>query len=203
VPDVHLSSLLARFLLANRYHYQNDTGAGFAKKPAEDVQKVTAGMTTINDQLDQRDTQKRILIVEDELIVADMLMAVLEMAGYHVTWVDRATAAFDLLTGTSMIGHTKAAAGVSTNDERTWEPDLILLDLSLPEMSGAEMIRQVAQVRSSLPPIIIVSAQPLHDIEQATRTIPATHVVRKPFDTTLLLERVAEVVNNGAYSNPG
>ena len=79
----------------------------------------------------------KILIVEDDSSIAGFVQTVLETGGYQVLTAGRCGQG--LLVFTS---HT---------------PDLVVLDLGLPDMDGAEFIRRVR--RDSAVPIIVLSAR--------------------------------------------
>ena len=67
----------------------------------------------------------RILLVDDERAVARGLEYALSKEGYHVFWSDNGTRALELA--------------------RKEDPDLILLDIRLPDMSGYDVCRQLRQ----------------------------------------------------------
>ena len=72
-------------------------------------------------------------------------------------------------------------------------PDLILLDLQLPSMSGPELMRAVAHRTATPPPVIVVSARRDADAIAAADAIGARAVVLKPFAVDDLLDRIAAV----------
>ena len=79
----------------------------------------------------------KILVVEDEANIRSFVSAVLETNGYQV-----------LTAGTCSQGELVAASHC---------PDLIILDLGLPDQDGLELIRRVRL--SSLVPVIVLSAR--------------------------------------------
>jgi len=79
---------------------------------------------------------------------------------------------------------------------RECRPDLILADLTLPKLDGAEMIRALAADTATRDiPIIVVSARN-HD-EEALRPMVAAFV-RKPFDPEALTQLVVQTISEHA-----
>src|SRR5436305_14019024 len=83
---------------------------------------------------------RKILVVDDEQILVDTIAYNLEQAGYQVT---------------------TAADGASALEAAHREtPDLIILDLMLPEMDGLEVCRQLRREKdTSTTPIMILTAK--------------------------------------------
>jgi DNA-binding response OmpR family regulator len=119
---------------------------------------------------------KEILLVEDHLETAQMLTMVLEDEGYRVKSANRARSALDFLL------------------PRRCGPDLILLDLSLPDMDAAEMVSELRRARADVPPIIVVSAKTARSVEEAARLVGASGVLRKPFPIDALLECIEDAL---------
>ncbi len=129
--------------------------------------------------------RKEVLVVEDDTAIADMLIMLLEGEGYRVTWVDSAPAALQLLC-------PPASADPAAPAPR---PDVILLDLLLPGMDGAEMVRQVSQKGQTMPPCIVVSAKSHQAVEREANAIGAAGVVYKPFHIEALLDSIDQVLS--------
>lgn len=70
-------------------------------------------------------------------------------------------------------------------------PDLILMDLALPEMDGVETTRQI-RLRHKLAdiPIFVISAYATRDVRRDAILAGCTDVFGKPFDPGALLERI-------------
>lgn len=110
----------------------------------------------------------RILLIEDDLHIRRFLRASLPTQGYEL-----------LEAATGQEGLALAAALV---------PDLILLDLGLPDMEGIEVIRQVRTW--SQVPIIILSAREQEREKVATLDAGADDYLTKPFGMGELLARI-------------
>jgi two-component system, cell cycle response regulator DivK len=74
-------------------------------------------------------------------------------------------------------------------------PDLILMDVQLPKMSGLEATRQLrADSRTARVPIIIVTSYALSGDEQKARDAGATAYIAKPYSPRDLLSKIREIV---------
>jgi len=110
----------------------------------------------------------RVLIVEDDVGIRNVLRALLGSDGYRV--VEAGSAA-------------RAEA-----EAQSHKPDLILVDLGLPDRDGLDVIRRV---RAWLPvPIIVISARTMEEQKIAALDSGADDYVTKPFSAAELLARV-------------
>ena len=105
-----------------------------------------------------------------------------------------------LISGASgLIGSALVASFESRGNEviaavRQYRPGLVLLDLSLPDVPGNEILRQLdLNPETNQVPIIVVSAY----TEQLRRVPQVRAVVNKPFDISTLLEAVDLARQNG------
>jgi Response regulators consisting of a CheY-like receiver domain and a winged-helix DNA-binding domain len=120
----------------------------------------------------------KILIVEDNMDISNMLKELLRINKYQITCAYSGTEALMLL-------------------ERE-KVDLILLDLMLPGLSGEEVLRSVRQ--SSYVPIICVSAKEDQNSKVQLLKLGADDYVTKPFDNEELLARIeAQLRRNQAF----
>jgi two-component system cell cycle response regulator CtrA len=115
----------------------------------------------------------RVLLVEDDRLMARSVELILDEAG-----LDHETAA----TGEAALEYA-----------RIYEFDMVLLDLTLPDISGHEVLKQLRQLRISTP-VLILSG----DSETGTKVIGfgagADDYVTKPFDKAELLARIHALV---------
>jgi CheY-like chemotaxis protein len=125
------------------------------------------------------ENKRRILIVEDEKDMQDIMRSLLERVGYDIISAYDVTTAVQILRGKPL-------------------PDLVLLDLMLPEVSGLELLRQMRskEVFDDLP-VIIVSA--LADPDQIRKgfELGADRYVTKPAIAHNLVKTVVEVFKTG------
>jgi two-component system cell cycle response regulator DivK len=74
-------------------------------------------------------------------------------------------------------------------------PDLILMDVQLPKMSGLDATRELrADPRTARVPIIIVTSYALSGDEQKARDAGATAYIAKPYSPRELLSKIREIV---------
>jgi two-component system, OmpR family, KDP operon response regulator KdpE len=110
----------------------------------------------------------RILVVDDEPNIIGTLAPLLRVRGYEV---------FSAMTG-------RAALEAVERDK----PDLIVLDLGLPDINGVEVCRQIRQTLSL--PILVLSARGAEGDKVKALDAGADDYVTKPFGTEELLARV-------------
>lgn len=119
----------------------------------------------------------RILIIEDDAALQQLLGMALFRAGHEPHY------AFNGLEG-----HDKIL---------TLQPDLITLDLLLPGLSGAEILKRVAAntMVCDIPIIVVTGADDRPDlIEDNLRRLGVREYIRKPFDINLLLSAVHRII---------
>ncbi len=119
-----------------------------------------------------------ILVVDDSEDMRDLLQRLLERAGYRVILAEDGQA--------------------SLTQAKLHHPDLILMDLSLPDMDGWEAVghlRKMREFRSI--PIIAVTAHVSPREEERAMAAGCTAHIGKPFDTGVLLQEVARLLKDG------
>ncbi len=122
----------------------------------------------------------RILVVDDEPAVLDMLVYNLRRANYEVL--------------TAVDGRTALRLA------RDSRPDLILLDLMLPEVDGLDVCRELR--RSSQVPIIMLTARDEEVDRVVGLELGADDYVCKPFSVRELMARIKAVLRRGAAPTP-
>jgi two-component system KDP operon response regulator KdpE len=110
----------------------------------------------------------KILVVEDDLHIRRLLRTALERMKYAVTEAGNARDALSLLD--------------------IEKPDVVLLDLGLPDRDGLEMI-QLIKARSTAT-LIVVSAREAIEAKVTALDLGADDYLTKPFDTEELLARI-------------
>jgi two-component system KDP operon response regulator KdpE len=113
-------------------------------------------------------TLKRILVVDDEKQITRMLRASLQSSGYEVIIANNGEDAF-----------TRFEAD---------DPDLIITDLAMPEMTGLDLTRAVR--RTSKTPIIVLSVRDTDVMKVTALDEGADDYLTKPFSMPELLARV-------------
>jgi CheY-like chemotaxis protein len=111
----------------------------------------------------------RVLVVDDDLEIRAFLALALEDEGYEVT---------------------TAVDGAALRAARDQHPDVILLDLMMPGMDGAEVSRQLrADPATEAVPIIVMSA---HDrLDALSAQMPVQDRLPQPFDFAAMYATVA------------
>ncbi len=137
-----------------------------------------------------------ILIVEDDVASAEMLTLMLEDEGYDARVAATATSAINMLDA---LNHGGNHVSIS---ESCWLPDLVLLDLQLPDRDGTAIIRHFSDSSRPFPPVIVLSAKRVASVEEAALMIRAADVVHKPFDMDTLLGSIAAVLAQSAPPSP-
>jgi len=116
---------------------------------------------------------QRILLVEDNADLAEGIEYNLRLEGYDVR-----------VAGDGLI---------AVQEARKWKPDLVLLDLMLPEMDGYQVLRQIRQGDRHVP-VIILSARGEEADKVRGFKLDADQYVTKPFSIVELLERIAALL---------
>jgi two-component system OmpR family response regulator len=123
----------------------------------------------------------RLLVVDDEATVRELLAATLRFAGFRVT--SAATAA-------------EAVAAASGGPAATREPpDLVLLDVMLPDMDGFEVFRRLRETRV---PVLFLTARDGQADKVTGLSLGADDYVTKPFDLEELIARIRAVLRRTA-----
>ena len=123
------------------------------------------------------EAKPKILIVEDDLDVADMLNAYFRVQGYEV---------FTVNWGEDGVRASQAS-----------RPDLIILDIRLPDIDGYEVARRVRSDRRTHEiPIIFLTGSPERNAEERAIELGARFYIKKPYDPEELLDAVRRALEN-------
>ena len=120
---------------------------------------------------------ERVLVVEDDKAIRALVTTTLESNGIPHLW--------------AATGHDALAEATRAN------PDIMLLDLGLPDMDGVEVIRTVRQW--SMLPIIVLSARTEDDDKVAALDAGADDYLTKPFSVEELLARLRATLRRVRY----
>ncbi|MEM0986141.1 MAG: response regulator transcription factor [Pseudomonadota bacterium] len=115
----------------------------------------------------------RVLLVEDDSAVARSIELMLKAAGFNIYITDLGEEGVDL--------------------GKIYEYDIIVLDLTLPDISGYEVLKQLRMSRVNTP-VMILSGNP--DIEAKVKTLGfgADDYLTKPFNKDELIARITAIV---------
>jgi two-component system, OmpR family, KDP operon response regulator KdpE len=122
--------------------------------------------------------KSRILIIDDEVEIVRALQRSLVAHGYDVQIAENGEKALDVVD--------------------KYRPDLLLLDLGLPGMSGLEVCK-IIRARSPLPPIIIISVKNKEREKVHALDLGADDYVSKPFGINEVLARIRVALRHAAY----
>lgn len=120
-----------------------------------------------------------VLVIEDDKMIQNLMATTLEISSYSFQTASNAEQ-----------GILKAAS---------YNPDVIILDLGLPDMDGIEVIKKVRSF--SCVPIIVVSARIDNDDKISALDEGADDYLTKPFNTEELLARIRAALRRKNYTN--
>jgi DNA-binding response OmpR family regulator len=115
----------------------------------------------------------RVLVVDDDPEIADTMAEVLDFEGYSVAIARDGGQAMDRIP--------------------KFVPDVILLDLMMPLMTGFEVLERLREQRNTTP-VVVVSANQGYEASD----LNVAGKVRKPFGLTQLLDAVTAALQSGA-----
>lgn len=125
--------------------------------------------------LDRRAHHERhrplVVVVEDESSIRAVVTRVLEAEGYHVLTAQHGRAALELIESLSRA------------------VDLLITDLSMPELGGEALVAEVARHQRRVPPVLFITGKSA----ASTATLPGA-ILQKPFTIPLLTRRVRELL---------
>ena len=121
----------------------------------------------------------KILVIEDEQNISNFVKTILETNDYQVL--------------TAKTGQEGKTMGLSHN------PDLIILDLGLPDLDGCSLI-EIFREKSNLP-IIVLSARTGESDKVKALDLGANDYITKPFSPSELMARVDSVYRRVALNN--
>ena len=114
---------------------------------------------------------KKILIVDDESDALETMKNILEEERYNVITAKNGAYAIDLL--------------------KSFKPDLILLDIMMPTLSGYDLLRLLREKINNKVKIVYVTIVPKQDVDLAN----VDGFIQKPFSPKEFVKKVKEVLN--------
>ncbi len=118
---------------------------------------------------------KKILIMDDDPTIADLLTDALAFEGYETYMTTQSLRFYDAV--------------------REHQPDLILLDLMMPYLDGRDELKLMAMgVDHQIPVIVVTADLRASNEEQEFRQAGVVHMVYKPFDLDKLVDLVRETI---------
>ena len=127
---------------------------------------------------------KKILIVDDETVIVEVLRDLLQESGYQA------------LTAMDAMQATMQAV--------KYKPDLILLDISMPAGGGVAVYHRLKQSPETQSiPVIFLTAMPPADLAQKIPFAENVTVFRKPFKQKELLALIQKMLNDSPSEKSG
>jgi DNA-binding response OmpR family regulator len=123
----------------------------------------------------------RIVLIEDDVEIRRLAAAALAAQGHDVDSADRALAGLEM-----------AVKG---------NPDLVILDLGLPDVDGTELLRMIRAV--SQVPVMVITARGADEVVVATLDAGADDYLVKPFSMAQLEARVRAVLRRRGEAASG
>lgn len=118
-----------------------------------------------------RRAPRRALVADDNPELLSLMKEMLEGDGYEVTIAKTGIEAIEFIT--------------------TGRPDIILLDILMPQMNGIELLQKMRAARLNIPVLIITAYNEVAELSQEFENVKG--VVLKPFNVSDLLNRVNEL----------
>ncbi len=130
----------------------------------------------------------RILLVEDEDLIREMVVIALEEEGFEVHTASNGRTALNMLQNPNL-SQAKLA------------PDLIILDLMLPEVNGLDICR-LLRYEEDITPILVISAKSSETDRVLGLEVGADDYLTKPFSMRELVARCRALLRRQRYTNP-
>lgn len=116
------------------------------------------------------------MVIDDQPGVRRLICEALQQAGFNVTVATEGKEALTKITSE--------------------EPDLVILDIKMPGMSGVEFLKELRK-RSFFIPVIIITAYTELDVEEQATRFGASYFLHKPFDIQQLYRMVKNLLQPG------
>lgn len=131
--------------------------------------------------------KNRILLIEDEDLIREMVVLALEEEGYEVHTAKSGRSALAMLQNSDL-------------NKAKLTPDLIILDLMLPEINGLDICR-LLRYQGDITPILVVSAKSSETDRVLGLEVGADDYLTKPFSMRELVARCRALIRRQRYSN--
>lgn len=119
--------------------------------------------------------QKVLLIIDDEPLVTDLVQQFMSRRGFQVYTASNGREALALL------------------DTTVLRPDLIMTDIRMPDMDGAELAHALHQRMPEIP--VLVATGQNADLQELALPPNVIGAVQKPYQNRVLYERIREIID--------
>lgn len=113
---------------------------------------------------------KRVLIVEDEPNIVESLRFLLEREGLEVA--------------------VQSDGGMAIESVQTGQPDLVILDVMLPNRSGFDILRDLREMQGTIPKVMILTAKGQSKDRDTAEEIGVDSFMTKPFSNKEIIANV-------------
>jgi type IV pilus assembly protein PilB len=138
----------------------------------EEVDRVLSSETPVTPAAVRKAEKRRVLVVDDDRITRMLVKLLLEREGYEVLEGENGSQAIDIA--------------------RREHPDLLVIDLMMPEVDGYQAIERIHKDLSlSSLPVMVLTAEAGAGIERRVLDLGADDYIVKPFEPAVLLARVS------------
>lgn len=120
-------------------------------------------------------TKPKILLIEDEIDLGNVVRQYLEISEFEVDWVTNGRVAYERLTGGKTSYH------------------IALIDVSMPEMDGFQLADKIVQLGLKLPFLFLTARNEKPDRLRGLR-LGADDYISKPFDIDELVLRIRNII---------
>jgi CheY-like chemotaxis protein len=121
----------------------------------------------------KRETLGKILVIDDEPAIRDLLGTLLSRKGYDVVLADGGRKGLELY--------------------RRERPDVIVLDVNMPEMDGIAVLKQIRSV-DLIQPVIILTGAVTPKTEQQVRALSVSEIIKKEVPLDLLEDALKRIL---------
>ena len=113
-----------------------------------------------------------VLLVDDDLGIQQVMQSVIEFNGYRVAVTD---------------------GDAALTEARRLHPDVVLLDIHMPRISGTDLYRQLARDPATTAiPVVLTSA--VYDLPSVARKLGAASYLQKPYDMRMLADKIDPLI---------
>ena len=128
-------------------------------------------------------TNKKILVVDDEIHIVHVIAIKLRRNGFEVITADNAQDALELAVRNC--------------------PDIVVTDFQMPEMTGMELVEKLRQQKETFSvPVIMLTARNLVVQDEQKEKLAISEFVSKPFSPKELLRTIEDLLHQAAVGKP-
>lgn len=122
---------------------------------------------------------KKILLVEDDVFMLDLLSDKLRKSGFDISVAVDGEECMKVL--------------------ESLKPDLVLLDIVMPKMDGLDVLRRIkaSQELSTIPVIVLSNLGQKEEVDRAVDLGAKDYIIKANFTTKEIVEKLNRILNNG------